>query len=143
MEIIFTKLSDQEHALRIRRSDNSQESTRLASRSFLRHDFAHLAIELELPLRKGFWGSVAAGDNLDGKAIQGEDIMLAETMAARIQSLLRDDEPLESYQRVLKRIQPDWAPADFAARVYERARQLKGQWRSTPYGGEMHIQWPL
>lgn len=61
MDIIFTKISDEQHSVTVRRTDDSEDSTVLNSRSFLRHDLAHLAVESEVPLTKGFWGCVAAG----------------------------------------------------------------------------------
>src|SRR5690606_26313958 len=65
MLITFTKISDEKHAVKITRSDGSTESAELESRSYLRHDLAHFAIELELPIRKGYWGCVAYGAAAD------------------------------------------------------------------------------
>ena len=61
MQIDFHKTSDDEHTLQVRQADGSNERAALNSRSFLRHDLAHFAVELEVPLNEGYWGSVARG----------------------------------------------------------------------------------
>ncbi|MDA1369686.1 MAG: hypothetical protein O2971_02855 [Proteobacteria bacterium] len=65
------------------------EETTFDSRRFLRHDLALLAVEGEIPLHGGYWGSVAAGHLGDGKAMRGRDIILAESPAGPIQILMR------------------------------------------------------
>src|SRR5690606_41944628 len=70
---------------------------RSESRSYLRHDLAHFAIELELPIRKGYWGCVAYGASLTGEGVEGEDAQLAETLAGPIQTLFRIEAGPEAY----------------------------------------------
>ena len=41
MKIVFKKISNEEHVVKVFRRDNSTEEAILNSRSFLRHDFAH------------------------------------------------------------------------------------------------------
>ena len=36
---------------------------------------------------------------------------------------------------------PDWFTLDFVTRVHERLRRLVGQWRATPYGSAMELDW--
>lgn len=60
MDVCIEKLSAEEHRVSIRRLDGSKDSISLNSRSFLRHDFAHFAVESEVPIKMGYWGSVAA-----------------------------------------------------------------------------------
>ena len=87
MKIVFTKLSDQRHAVRVERSDGKSESIELDSRSFLRHDLAHFAVELELGLSEGVWGSVARCGSLSGRGLDGDDMALAETISGPMQTL--------------------------------------------------------
>ena len=79
MEVRFTKLSDARHAVAVIRHDGSTEQAELDSRSFLYHDFAHLAVEAELEPEHGFWGLVAEGAALAGIGLEGDGISLAET----------------------------------------------------------------
>jgi hypothetical protein len=88
MEVRFTKLSDARYAVAVLRDDGSTEQAELDSRSFLNHDFAHLAVEAELELEHGFWGLVAAGAALAGIGLEGDGISLAERLAGPVQSLL-------------------------------------------------------
>lgn len=142
MDILFSKISDQEHALTIRRQDGSTESVVLNSRSFLRHDLAHLAVELELPLSGGFWGLVAGGAALGGEEFKGgPDLALAESLAGPIQTLLRTKADSEQFLDVLNRVCPDRASWDLAARIRERGRRLQGHWQATPYSDDMLVRW--
>jgi len=140
VEISFTKLSDIEHKVRVTRSDGSVDEAVLNSRSFLRHDLAHLAVELEVPLRQGFWGSVASGAQLEGSGF-GADIGMAESLAAPIQILMRTEAPVSRYLAVIGHLIPELASEDLAKRIHERARQLQGHWRATPYGESMEFTW--
>ena len=141
MEILFTKISDQEHTLTVRRQDGSSESVVLNSRSFLRHDLAHLAVELELPITGGFWGSIASGSSLKGSEFKSEDMALAEALAGPVQTLLRTKGDTEQFLGVLNRVCPESASWDLAARIRERGRRLQGHWQATPYGEEMLVRW--
>ena len=142
MDIVFTKLSDEQHSVQVRRVDNSIERTVLNSRSFLRHDLAHLAVEIEVPLRSGYWGSVAAGASLAGMEIDGSEIWIAESLSGPVQTLMRIEGSIDEYETMLNRIQPRSVSANLAARLHERVRQLRGHWKATPYGSEMLIEWP-
>ena len=102
MQIIFTKISDEQHSLSVRRADDSTDLAVLNSRSFLRHDLAHLAVESELPLANGYWGSVASGAALSGKGMSGPELALAESLAGPVQTLMRLDSNLDKYVYVLE-----------------------------------------
>jgi hypothetical protein len=142
MHITFTKISDARHSVTIVRSDGSTESSELGSRDFLRHDLAHFAIELEFPLRRGYWGSISSGASLTGEGVAGAEARIAESLAGPIQTLFRVDAGPEAYLKLLGRIAPSRAHRDLAARVHERVRQLRGHWKATPYGGAMALEWP-
>ncbi|MDC0598664.1 hypothetical protein OAP18_02335 [Gammaproteobacteria bacterium] len=142
MEIIFTKLTDEEHSVEIRRLDNSVEKTILHTRTFLRHDLSHLAVEIEVPLTFGFWGSVASGTPLTGAEIFGKEIGIAESLSGPVQTLMRVDAKVEQYSAILEQVQPHLASLDLAERIHERVRKLRGHWSATSYGGEMIIEWP-
>lgn len=120
MQVRFTKLSDARHAVTVVRDDGSTERAELDSRSFLNHDFAHLAVEAELGLERGFWGSVAEGAALDGIGLEGDDITLAERLAGPVQTLLRTDAGPAEFQATLRTIAPDVIGEEEAARIVDR-----------------------
>lgn len=142
MNIVFTKISNEEHSVQDCRADNSVEETKLNSRNFLRHDLAHLAIETEVPLRSGYWGLVAGGSSLSGSEMKGKELGVAESLAGRVQTLMRVEASVEQYENALKEAQPYLASEDLAQRIYERTRQFQGHWKATGYGDSMHIEWP-
>ena len=104
--------------------------------------FAHFAIELELPIRKGYWGCVAAGASLSGRDIAGTEAELAETLAGPIQTLMRTEAGQDAYAKLLTKVSPADQGRDLAARVHERVRQLRGRWQATACGSEMNLEWP-
>ncbi|MCG8415640.1 MAG: hypothetical protein MI746_15600 [Pseudomonadales bacterium] len=141
MKILFTKLSDEEHRVHIVRCDGSEDDATLNSRSFLRHDFAHLATEECVGLARGFWGQVAKGAGLNGTGIGGPEAQLAEALAAPIQTLMRTGATVETYEKTLSHVLPDRDCGELAMQVKERGRQLEGYWRATPYGETMEVEW--
>lgn len=142
MRIVFTKISDDRHTVTVTRADGSSESAELESRSFLRHDLAHFAIELELPIEHGYWGCVSRGASLRGDGVTGSDASLAERLSGPIQTLFRTDASAAEYTKLLDALLVRNPPRDLGARVHERVRQLRGHWRATPYGGSMELEWP-
>lgn len=124
------------------RRDGSRETVELASKDFLRHDFAHLAVELEAALVNGVWGSVARGGSLDGSGIDGDEVALAERVAGPLQTMIRTGASAEQIAEVLARVAPELAATDLGERIHERLRRLLGHWKATPYGEEMTVDWP-
>jgi hypothetical protein len=141
MEVRFTKISDERHAVAVARDDGSSDRIELESRSFLRHDLAHLAIELELGIHAGLWGSVAAGGALDGEGLAGADMEMSESLAGPVQTLMRLEADSSDIARVLERVAPDLASSENAERVHERLRRLTGHWKATSYRSDMMIEW--
>ena len=142
VEVHFVKLSDQRHEVRVRRLDGTSDLIELDSRSFLRHDLAHFAVELELGLSGGVWGSVARGGSLAGDGLDGADMALAETISGPMQTMMRTGAGADEINEVLARVVPDVASNALARRLHDRLRSLAGQWAATPYSGEMMLEWP-
>lgn len=142
MQIVFTKISDEQHSVCVQRKDGSEESAVLNTRSFLRHDLAHFAVEHELPLKKGYWGSVASGCSLAGGDMGGPELGVAESLAGPVQTLMRLDAEIEKYLYVLEHVLEEKASMDLAQRIQERGRKLQGHWKGTHYRAEMILQWP-
>lgn len=142
MRIVFTKISDERHGVTITRSDGTSERIELESRSYLRHDLAHFAVEIELPIRKGYWGCVASGASLSGQGVAGAEAQLAESLAGPIQTLMRTEALPDAYVKLFERLPQASGNRDLALRVHERVRQLRGHWRATAYGSEMELVWP-
>ncbi len=142
VKVAFTKLSDERHTVRVERTDGSREVVEFDSRSFLRHDLAHFAVESELGLSGGVWGSVARGGSLSGSGLDGPDMALAESTSGPMQTLMRTSADAAAIHDVLARVAPAVASVDLAERLHERLRSLTGHWAGTPYGGEMELEWP-
>lgn len=141
MEIRFTKISDEIHGLSIIRTDGSTQSLELDSRSFLRHDLAHFAAEIEFGVQDGFWGLVADGSSLAGDEFEGTNIMFAETIAGPVQTLMRSEASTETIFEVLQRVVPNHITSEIAEAIHERLRTLRGHWQATAYGESMVLDW--
>ena len=142
MDIRLCKVSDDRHEVTIVRGDGSVDAVQLNTRSFLRHDLAHYAVERELSIRMGYWGSVMAGASLSGNDIEGPDAEFAESLAGPVQTLMRLDAGPDDYLETLMRVAPALASAETAARLWETIRRLRGHWKATPFGGDMRLAWP-
>lgn len=142
MKVAFTKVSDRRHTVRVERADGTTEQVELDTREFLRHDLAHFALETELGLTGGVWGSVACGGSLAGVGLDGSDIVLAETLAGPMQTMMRTGAGPEQILAVLDRVAPHVASTELAERLHERVRALTGHWAATPFRGEMVLDWP-
>lgn len=142
MEVRLTKLSDERHRMSVVREDGTSEQRELDSRSFLRHDLAHYAVESALGLERGYWGSVAAGAPLDGLGLEGGDITLAESLAGQVQTLMRTEATVDAFVDAVRRVAPQRDAEVDGARIHELVRQLRGRWRATPYGTDLVLTWP-
>ena len=142
MDIEITKISDIQHTVQVERKDSSSDRIELNSRSFLRHDFAHFAVESELRLSRGYWGSVAEGAPL-GCELDSPEAWFAESLAGPVQTLMRNEASVGQYLELLRARVPHQATNDLAQRIFRRVRQLRGHWRATPYGKSMKIRWVL
>jgi hypothetical protein len=142
MEIVFCKVSDDRHVVRVRRDDGTSDSVELDSRSFLRHDLAHYAVESELGLSEGIWGSVARGGSLAGPGLDGDDMALAELISGPAQTMMRTKADAVDIEQVLSHVAPWLSTPELAQRLHERLRALAGHWAATPYGADMVLQWP-
>jgi hypothetical protein len=146
VRVLFTKLSDERHALEIVRDDATRERVELDSRSFLVHDLAHFVVEKEANTARGFWGLLASGTRfaqLTPDALKldplHDDLMRAEGLAAPFQTLwgARDTAHLDEKSA--------WYASrtseEFTAACLERMRRIWGHWRATKYGETMELTW--
>lgn len=158
MRILFTKLSNERHALEIVRQDGSRDRVELETKSLWLHDLTHFAVEAEAGLQNGFWGLLASGKSMaemnptspGGYAGQATaDLAVIEMLVGTISGAL-SGVPLDSVAGNLKDYFenigrggafPAWLTSDYIGRVNERMRKLVGHWKGTPFGATMEIEW--
>lgn len=151
MIIELKKLTNDAHLLRCTRKDGSVEEAELETKSLLVHDLTHLAYETEAGLKKSFWGSVAAGKSFaelrDDNAPEGE-LMQTEMTVGPLQGIVQGRASVEGFVPQVKQYQASVGvtPAaflneEFIARVVERFKKLYGEWKSTPFGETMRIDY--
>lgn len=126
------------------------------------HDLVHFAVERELGLREGFWGSVAAGAIFDGMHVLGgrqrphahersRAVLKANQRGVPFAELL-----VELAVRVLKgeRLENAPLPLDFPLahtradrdaliqRLRPAVEEMHDRWRGVPLGATLTVQWP-
>jgi hypothetical protein len=153
MRIELTKLTDDQHRLRITRADGTSEEALLETRSFLIHDLVHYAVEAEAKIEDGFWGLLANGvtmaklsdrtmmSNMASNPIS-PGIVLAESLVGPMQSLVQGRLDPKIFLEHGHRMAPEIVSRDFIDRVRARFRSLQGHWRATPFHQTMKLCWP-
>ena len=147
----LTRLSETRHRFEALRPDGSRDVRELETKSFLRHDLVHFALESEASLTHSFYGLLARGGEHDklGEPLAGEALD-TERVVGALQGVSKDRlDPdrfaytVRSYFRNVGEEPPVWLTADLIARAAARLRQLEGQWRALPFGETMTLEFPL
>jgi hypothetical protein len=140
MKVVLTKLTSERHRLEV-----LGQSVELETRSFLVHDFVHFAVERAAGLKRGFYGSLAAGvplselNDREKKWPEGSELALAESVVGPMQSLVQGRlEP----QLFLEHVKAPFVDLEFIARVQQHFDALRGEWKATPWRGQMSLEWP-
>jgi hypothetical protein len=154
MRILLTKISGDKHALKIVRSDRSQETIELVTREALFHDLLHHAVESALPTDGGFWGTLASGKTFaDLNDRSGESTKENAATLNRVEGIVgvmtgvtemsvdQAFEKLGWFSETQGQEPPEWCTVSFVGDVLKRMRQLQGRWKATAYGATMEIIW--
>lgn len=152
----FTRLSPTHHRFEYRGVDGSGEAIEMETRSLLRHDLIHYAVETEAGLRGSFYGllsKIGGYEELtvNGGAALGGEVAITERVVGALQGALKGDDfnaeafaaAMADYLDLYGERPPRWLTPDFLARVRERMRQLTGRWKATPFGETMELVFPL
>jgi hypothetical protein len=155
MRIRFVKITDEQHALELDRSDGHSERVLCETRSCLLHDFLHLAVESEAGVSGGFWGKLAAGTTLAAMNDRmrpitpgDEELVAIERVVGALHGMTKGQTPsvlvagLRRYAEAVDTRLPDWLDEELVSRAEERVRQFVGHWKATPYGATMEVEWP-
>jgi hypothetical protein len=164
MRIRFTRLTNDRHALEIRRDGGAAERVELETRSFLLHDLIHYAVESTAGLQSGVWGRLAAGTSLaelndqsgdmaaglgEGSSSRTSELMTIERVTGPLHAMAQGRASPEAALTAMTELfaaaeqpLPAWLTLDFVRRTSERLRQLLGRFRATPFGQAMELPWP-
>lgn len=138
MRVSFTKLSSERHRFGVLRADGSREALELESRSYLLHDWVHLAVEAELAIVDGFYGHLASGTALAALNDRSRPfpssggLALAEALVGPMQSLHAGRLPVGAYLALAQQKYPGRVDEAFVGRVRERLRQARGALEGHP-----------
>jgi len=146
MLVQIVKRADGAGVLRCIRDDGSvtwQKQNPRHAAHFSLHDLTHFAVETTLGLRRGFFGLMAEGwdvDDTTGKGVRGSlppDAAVAEILVG-----LFDGERAEGRMWTAEEFN-QYTPRPLAeeeiARVRARRSQLFEQWRAVPAGGALEL----
>lgn len=155
MIVIFRKKSNTHHELTIIQPDGSSETHKLETKSYLRHDFIHLALEKTAGIDYGFWGQLKAGKSITDLNMNTEMMKgsipstpneIVEVVTGSLQGYFDgEDEPeqyLEGVKQLLNAYKADipiYLTIDTLKEAKEYYRQLYGQWNALAFGEAMTI----
>jgi hypothetical protein len=146
--------------LRCVRTDGSVTWQKMASRHapfFALHDLTHFAVESTIGFRRGFFGLVAVGWEIDettGKTPRGplpEEAVLVECIVGALDAERAGGEiwTAEDFNQHLaihfasaRLSQPRTLSDEDLSRVRARRADLFAQWRAVPRGGVLELQYP-
>ena len=127
----------------------------METKSYLFQDLLHFAVESEAGLRGSFFGILAKIGGYEelrvagGAALAGEIAITERIVGARTGALKSDMdaetfvERMREYAQDLGERPPRWLTPAFVTAVRERMRQIEGQWKATPFGQTMELEFPL
>jgi hypothetical protein len=162
MDIEFVRSEHRREVTQVTRGDGVQLSVPVfGPLEPIPHDL-HFAVERELELREGFWGSVAAGAIFDGvHVIEGRQRPHARersraVLKANQRGVLFAELLVALALRVAKgeRIEDGSLPLDFALahtradrdaliqRVQPAVEEMCALWRMVPLGATLAVHWP-
>lgn len=151
MQITLQKTSNTHHLLTCERADGTAVSSELETKSFLVHDFTHLAYEEVMNVQEGFWGSVASGEDFETLRTHefdpGSVLWQAEMVVGPLQSVMQGKHTVEGLLTALTSLFEAHEEAmpgltvERVATMQERFRALMGEWNSLALGEEMMIKW--
>jgi hypothetical protein len=152
----LTKLSNTHHRFAYERSDGSGQSIELATRNFLLHDLIHYAVETEGRFKNSFYGLLDRGETYEslGDADITDDahpgapeILMTERVVGAFTSLAKGETTPEQVITGVKNLldaheepMPSWLTIEFAEGVAERLRRLQGEWKATPFGATLELE---
>jgi hypothetical protein len=154
LTVRLTRLSPTHHRMSHVRSDGSGETVELETRSTLRHDLLHFALETEAGLEESFFGLLAKGATmaaLAGKGMEafapGAEIGMTERIVGPMSGVAYGNveipaflDSVRSFLAAQGERPPEWLTPDLVARVKERYRRLFGQWKATAFGDTMELK---
>ena len=170
MQITFTRTGLRTYATLAVRDDRVAVSVPSFDRpASLPHDIAHLVVERELGLSRGFWGCVADGAMFPGMAVvSGRQSPRADE---RSRAVIRDAGQRGTEAEVLvgtllriaegqldaswpvarEMLRGMWTPAtaprapltaDDVRHICDALREMERQWHALPVGRSMCLAWP-
>src|SRR5262245_56744392 len=148
MRVRLIKKTDDRHVFEATRDDGSVTSAEFETRSTLRHDLMHYAVEQRAGLRSSLFGTIAAGAVPSTKmtAAAGE-IHGTEIVVGMLQGAAANDVDADAFVRKVRdrlalqgQAMPAYLDAAFVRAVLAHYRRLFGQWQSLRRGGVLELE---
>lgn len=151
---LLTKKNHDEHFFRFIRDDATETSTVLETRSMLRHDFAHYAVESIAGLKQSFFGMLNAGIDIDrfmDKKLPppiSHEALTTEMVSALLQSATSKDTTVSVLEeRVVKGLEtmglqtPHYVTFENIKKMQLEFRLLFERWQVMKTGETMTLDW--
>lgn len=171
MQITFYKLNERQcYALAVRGDGVTVRVPGYGPINPLPHDVAHVVVEQELRMRRGFWGSVAGGAMFAGMTwisgrrpphatevgsatvkANGQIVGAAEALVGFFVGRLETNiaprpHELQALRAALTGAESDehlLLSGEVTGRIWERLQQTAAAWSAAPAGGSLTFEWRL
>lgn len=155
--IEITKISSTHHILRCTREDGSVHEAELESKTYLIHDFTHLAYEQTAGLTDSFWGSLAKGKPFDELRKENDpttvhpdnnEITQTEMIVGPLQGIMQGkrqpEELIEGLTNLFNAYNttiPEHLTVDLINQTQTVFKTYLGEYNSLEIGEKMVIEW--
>ena len=122
----------------------------METRSLLVHDLAHFAVESEAGLQYGFYGRLARAGSYAEVSGMDDAGLGVERVVVMFQGAAKTEADADEVWRRLRgafeamgEAPPAWLDEPMTGRILTRLRGLLGQWRATPFGRTMELEFQV
>ncbi len=139
----------------MRRDGQPVETSTVETKSLLFHDLVHYALETSAGLQDGFYGLLAQGKSFtdlndpEMPYAPGTQISEIEKIVGPLQTALKGEVDPARFVATLREMMlsaneslPLWVSEDVVSRSAKRMRALWGEWKATPFGQTITLEWP-
>jgi hypothetical protein len=153
LTLTFKKISPTHHEFTYTREDGTGETSELETKTFLIHDLIHFCLETEAGLKDSFYGKLEKGNTyaalnelIEKEKDFTEEVFITEVFAGALTGVVQSD---ASYEQLVAGVSnmlsarnlplPAWFDEDFYNRFKEKFRKIIGEWKGTPFGATMEL----
>lgn len=153
LRISLTRTSPTHHQFAYERGDGTGESAELETKTYLKHDLTHFALESEANVKDGFFGLLAQGRTFAELADISEtnfptkEALNVERVVGPLSGVIENEHDPKDLLNGLENLfsahsepLPKWLTAETITKARERYRHINGHWNALPFGETLELE---